>query len=58
MNLEDNNPEYVFDTDDQDSPVLFEYNQAVMYDILGDIETALDVIINGQSGGGGGGGNT
>jgi hypothetical protein len=57
MNLEDNNPMYRYEADDEEDPVLTEYHQAVMYDMLGDIETALDVIINGQSGGGGGGNN-
>ncbi len=57
MNLEDNNPMYRYEADDEEDPVLTEYHQAAMYDILGDIETALDVIINGQSGGGGGGNN-
>lgn len=44
MNLEDNNPTYRFEADDQDDPVLVEYHQAVLYEIVGDIESLLAAI--------------
>ena len=44
MNLEDNNPMYRYEADDEEDPVLTEYHQAVMFDMLGDIESLLAAI--------------
>jgi hypothetical protein len=44
MNLEDNNPMYVFCEDDQEDPALMEYNLYKLYDMVGDVESLLEAI--------------